>query len=90
MNNHEKLYNSGLKHRAIIVYLYLESRANKDGHCWPSARLIAKELGLSTKTVYRAIDDLRNAGLIKTIQRKRKSGAWSSLLYCLESTQLAK
>lgn len=77
------LYCSDLPHRAISVYVYLDERANKDGECWPSIPTIAKELKLSPSTVRRALQDLRKADLVVTVQRRRKNGAKSSLLYKL-------
>ena len=75
------IYEMNLPSRAILVYENLNFRAGSKRKCWPSVRCIANDTGLSTRTVRRAIDDLRNAGLIITYHRIRKSGAWSSLLY---------
>lgn len=72
-----------LPHRAYVVYLYLYDRANKDGICWPSVNRIAEDTKLSPSTVRRAIKDLRNARLIKTEQRYRVRGEYSSLKYVL-------
>ena len=77
------IYKMDLSHRAYVVYLYLYDRANKDGICWPSVNLIAKDTKLSPSTVRRAIKDLRKAGLIKTAQRYRVRGEYSSLKYIL-------
>ena len=84
MFRQSEVLNSSLLPRAKLVYVYLCDRANKDGLCWPSKRLIATELNMSMSTVERAINDLRNAGYIVTLQRVRRSGAWSSLLYELQ------
>ena len=51
-----EIYKTNLPHRAIAVYLYLESRANKDRICYPAIGTIARELHLSVSTVKRAID----------------------------------
>ena len=53
-----EIYKTNLPHRAIAVYLYLESRANKDRICYPAIGTIARELHLSVSTVKRAITDL--------------------------------
>lgn len=50
-----EIYKTNLPHRAIAVYLYLESRANKDRICYPAIGTIARELHLSVSTVKRAI-----------------------------------
>ena len=73
-----------LPHRAKSVYIYLADRANKNGECWPAIPTIAKELELSQSTVRRALQDLRNAGLLETELRYRKHGGKSSLLYTLK------
>ena len=85
MANHRKIYKSGLPHRAVIVYIYLCDRANKDGQCWPSMRRIAEDLDISTRTVNRAVNDLRTAGYIKTKHRIKQDGSWGSLMYELSS-----
>lgn len=81
MANHRKIYKSGLPHRAVIVYIYLCDRANKDGQCWPSMRRIADDLDISMRTVNRAIKDLREARYVKTEHRIKKDGSWGSLIY---------
>lgn len=83
MFRRNEVLRSKLPSRAKIVYVYLCDRANKDGLCWPSQKLIANDLNISISTVERAIGDLRKAGFIKTIQRVRGNGSWSSLLYFL-------
>ena len=42
-----EIYKTNLPHRAVAVYLYLESRANKDRTCYPAIGTIARELHLS-------------------------------------------
>lgn len=85
MRNFTQLYKMDLPHRAVSVYIYLSSRANQDGICWPSIPTIAKDLKLSESTVHRAINDLRKAKLIRTEQRYRENGGSSSLLYRLKN-----
>ena len=79
MSNYSFLYRTDLEHRAISVYIYLDGRANPKGECWPSIGRIASDLKLSRRTVIRALDDLRGAGLVTTEQRYRKDGGKSSL-----------
>ena len=83
MSKYTFLYRTDLPHRAVSVYIYLADRANKDSECWPGIRTIAKELKLSESTVRRALNDLRQAGLVETEQRYRESGGSSSLLFKL-------
>jgi len=72
-----------LPSRARAVYMYLRDRADSEGKCWPGIKTIAGELGLSTRTVQRALDDLEDAGLIVKKQRRRKNGSLTSNLYRL-------
>ena len=76
-----EIYKTNLPHRAIAVYLYLESRANKDRTCYPAIGTIAGELHLSVSTVKRAITDLEREGFLRKKQRWRENGGRSSLLY---------
>ena len=78
------LYRTDLQHRAISVYIYLADRADKNGECWPAIPTIAEELKMSKSTVRRALQDLRNEGLLETEQRYRTKGGKSSLLYKLK------
>ena len=81
MGYFQKLYQSGLPHRAISVYMYLKDRTDKNGTCYPSIGTIAKELTLSRNTVKRGIDDLIKAGFIQKEIRLRENGGRSSNLY---------
>ena len=47
-----------LSHREKAVYIYLRDRANVSGVCWPGIKTIARELGLSPRTVQRALAHL--------------------------------
>lgn len=70
-----------MPHRAVTVYMYLSNRAGKKKECFPSVKTIAKDLRLSKSTVFRALNDLENAGLIEREERYRISGGRSSTLY---------
>ncbi|OLA69771.1 MAG: helix-turn-helix domain-containing protein [Ruminococcus sp. 37_24] len=61
--------------------MYLSNRAGKKKECFPSVKTIAKDLRLSKSTVFRALNDLENAGLIEREERYRISGGRSSTLY---------
>ena len=86
MNKLEYIYRSELPSRAIVVYLYLADRAGKEGTCFPSVPRIARDTGLSGRTVQRAILDLERAGFVRVDGRLRKNGADSSNLYTLTET----
>lgn len=81
------LYKSNLSHRAIAVYMYLDDRANILGECWPSIQTMSKELKMSPSTIRRALRDLRESGYVETVQRYRRNGGDSSLLYKLKGKQ---
>ena len=83
MGYFNSVYSSDLPHRARVVYMYLKDRADKDGICWPSIRTIAKELKLSRATVYRALDDLCQAGFLVREKRRRDNGGQTSNHYKL-------
>ena len=83
MGYFRKLYQSGLPHRAISVYMYLKDRTDKNGMCYPAIGTISKELMLSRNTVKRGIDDLVKAGFIQKETRLRDNGGRSSNLYRL-------
>ena len=83
MTNFRNIYSSDLSHRASSVYMYLKDRADRDGKCWPAIKTIARELGLSSSTVKRALDDLCQAGLLTKETRWRENGGRTSNLYRL-------
>ena len=72
-----------LSHRAKTVYMYLKDRSNRAGSCWPGIKTIARELGLSPRTVQRALADLERRQLIEKRNRRRANGSLTSNLYRL-------
>ena len=84
MLNNREIYSSNLPHRAIIVYMYLRDRADKNGACFPAISTIASELKLSKSTIKRALSDLEKARYIRHERRYRQSGGNSSNLYFVE------
>ena len=81
VTNFRNIYSSDLSHRARAVYMYLKDRADRDGKCWPAIKTIAKELGLSSSTVKRALNELCQAGLLTKESRWRENGGRTSNLY---------
>ncbi|MDD6060794.1 MAG: helix-turn-helix domain-containing protein, partial [Ruminococcus sp.] len=59
-----RIYDLGLTHKAVAVYCYLCNRADKNGECYPSVRLISKDLSLSKSSVFRAFNELERNGLL--------------------------
>ena len=87
MGYFSKIYSLDLPHRAKAVYMYLRDRSDKNGQCYPAIGTIARDLQLSRRTVERAIQDLLQAGLLKTEQRWRENGGRSSLLFILKNRE---
>lgn len=82
----DSVYAADLPHRAVSVYMYLKSRAGKDGQCFPAIGTIATDLSFSKRTVERALADLERAGFVKRMARWRARGGQSSNLYVLSDT----
>ena len=81
MGYFDSIYSSNLPRRARVVYMYLKDRSNSNGVCWPSIKMIARELKLSLATVCRALDDLCRAGFLSRDERRRENGRRTSNLY---------
>ena len=81
------IYAEDLSHREKTVYIYLRDRADASGVCWPGIKTIAGELGLSPRTVQRALADLERRQLIEKRQRHRANGSLTSNLYRLTAAK---
>lgn len=79
-----------LSHREKTVYIYLRDRADASGICWPGIKTIAGELGLSPRTVQRALADLEHRQLIEKRQRHRANGSLTSNLYRLTAAKTSQ
>ena len=71
----DTIWADDLPSRAVTVYMYLRSRADREGKCFPSVRTISRDTKLSMSTVRRALDDLINTGYIQKQPRWRANGA---------------
>ena len=81
-----RIFDLELKPRDFTVYCCLLRHSDsKDGSCFPSRRVIAKECGMDRKTVDSAIENLSSLGLVKKIQRHREDGTRTSNLYYVAS-----
>ena len=80
----QSIYNDDLPKRAVAVYQYLYARKNKEDVTWPSIKTIAVHLKLSRSTVKRALSDLKQAGYIEVIHRRRGNGSKKSSLYIVK------
>ena len=79
-----------LSHREKTVYIYLRDRADASGVCWPGIKTIARELGLSPRTVQRALADLERRQLIEKRNRRRSNGSLTSNLYRLTKRETSQ
>lgn len=84
MSYFKELYDSELPHRAVAVYMYLYTRADKEGKCYPAIGTIARELKLSQSTVKRALTDLEKSGRLCKEPRWRENGGKSSNMYYIK------
>jgi hypothetical protein len=66
-----------------FVLVVLADAANDQGVCWPRVSTIARKVGVSSRTVQRAIQLLICRELITAEQRYRSDGSCSSNLYRL-------
>ena len=75
-----------LKPRDFVVYCCLLRHSDsRDGSCFPSRRIIAKECSMDKKTVDAAVESLSALGLIKKVSRYREDGTRTSNLYYVSS-----
>lgn len=65
----------------LVVYAVLAYHADASGLCWPSHATIAREGGLSVKTIQRALNGLRDKGHVSWTPRVSESGGSSSNAY---------
>jgi hypothetical protein len=66
-----------------FVLVVLADAANDQGVCWPRVSTIARKVGVTSRTVQRAIQLLIRRELITAEQRYRSDGSCSSNLYRL-------
>ena len=52
----DTIWADDLPSRAVTVYMYLRSRADREGKCFPSVRTISRDTKLSMSTVRRALE----------------------------------
>lgn len=75
---------SGIPREAIATYAVLASYAdNKTGLCWPKMETLASTLQCSVRTVQRHLVALREAGMVRFVDRRRVRGRFSSYTYQL-------
>lgn len=67
------VFQLGLDKKEILVYCCLLMHANAEGKAWPSQETIAKECGMSDRTVQVAIKSLYEKDLITNIAKRNYS-----------------
>ena len=76
------LIQSGVPAEAIPTYCALADHANnKTGLCWPKMETLALILNRSVRTVQRHLHQLKDAGVIEFVNRRRYKGRFGSYLY---------
>ena len=68
---------------ALGVYMVLVKHLNSDDECWPSSATIAKKLGISQRTVIKAIQTLATEKLIEITPREEQGKGQISNLYTI-------
>jgi DNA-binding transcriptional ArsR family regulator len=66
-----------------LVLLKLADAANDDGVCWPFVGTIARDVGVSVRSVERHVAALREAGLVDAEQQYRDDGSKTFNVYRL-------
>ena len=66
----DTIWADDLPSRAVTVYMYLRSRADREGKCFPSVRTISRDTKLSMSTVRRALDG--NRSIISRLPESRE------------------
>ena len=62
---HQVLQRVPISHCAKLLYGRLRSYAGRDGQAWPTPARLAADLGVSVRTVYRRLAELKKAGLTR-------------------------
>ncbi len=65
--------------RKAVLWAIL-SRLNRDGVCWPGPAQLARDAGMSQRTLERIVPELQGAGLIDRVFRHRRSTVYTLTL----------
>lgn len=68
-----------------LLYIALLNRANDEGNCWPSLKVICRDVGATKGTVLGALSSLENLGLVKRSRRVNPDGSNDSNVYHVEA-----
>ena len=76
----EALASSAMSPKSRHVGMVLARRARREnGRCWPSVPLIAADTGLSERSVFRALDELKRKGFLTAYGRYGRDGRRSNV-----------
>ena len=87
MSKFNFIYTENLSHREKTVYISHTDSFYSSGVSGLVSKTIAGELGLSPRTVQRALADLEHRQLIEKRQRHRANGSLTSNLYRLTAAK---
>lgn len=73
-----------------VIYMWLCHHANEQNQCWPSIGLLAKECGLSKRSVIRHLEILEKNGYIQKQIRHKKEKVYQSNIYTVFVKDLDK
>ena len=83
LSERERELDANLADAPRRVWLFLRSMCWDKPYCWPTISFIAEGLGVSDRTVQRALRKLELVGVVETQQRK-VSRTWNrSSMYCV-------
>jgi DNA-binding MarR family transcriptional regulator len=57
-----------------VIYIRLGLYQDREGHCWPSMRVLADDLNLNKNTIQKYIRKLEKKGFIKIDKKRGKRG----------------
>jgi transcription initiation factor IIE alpha subunit len=66
-----------------LVYMSLCRHANREQSCFPSIELMARQHGISEKSIQRGISNLKSLNIISVRKQKTKKGTWKVNSYTL-------
>jgi hypothetical protein len=75
---------------ATAVYVVLCKYANRERVCWPSAKRMMSDTGLSKPTYWKAVRTLEQFGLVMVNRRPNQPGARATNVYRLPLPQTSK
>ena len=71
------IFQANLSRNALLVYIALASFTNrKDNKCYPSVSTLSKMIKLDRKYIYKAINELVNAGLLVIEKRRGRTNIY--------------